>query len=98
MLRVASDIEKLKGKLLSACDPKVAPLEAWPFVCGGRIADQTRAMACEDKKLQVLVPNKEWQRELSALAADYVRRLNEILPGSVKFVAFITSEDAGKKL
>ena len=97
MLRVGNDLEKLKGKLLSACDPKTAPLEAWPLVCGPRIAEQTSALTCEHKQLKVLVPTKEWQRELSALSADYVRKLNEVLPGSVKYVSFVTPEEAGKK-
>src|SRR3954467_4135380 len=93
MLRVSSDLEKLKGKLLSACDPNTAVLEAWPIICGPRVADQTRAVSYQDKKLQVMVPTKGWQQELSALAADYVRRLNELLPGSVKYIAFLTAEE-----
>jgi hypothetical protein len=97
MQRVASDLERLKGKLLSASDPKTAPLEAWPLVSGSRIAGQTRALSCDDKRLNVMVPTKEWQKELAALAADYVRRLNELLPGAVKYISFVTAEEAGKK-
>ena len=96
MLPLASDLEKLKSKLLSACDPKTAAVEAWSVVSGARIAEQTHAISYDGKKLRVMVPNKEWQRELSALAGEYVRKLNGLLPDAVQYVEFITPEETGK--
>src|SRR4051812_35926076 len=97
MQKVSLDIERVKGKLLAACDPAIAPLEAWPLISGSHIASQTRAVEFQDRTLQVLVPTNEWQRELTSLAADYLRKLNNVLPGAVKRITFITTGSAGKK-
>ena len=97
MLPVSSGLDHIKAKLLRACEPQQSVLAAWPMVCGGRIAEKSEALTFADGRLTVVVPDKEWKTELSALAGQYCAKLNKLLAVKVDFVLFLTAEEASSR-
>lgn len=88
---ISGGLEAVKAKLLSTLPPEEAPLAAWPYVCGKRVAENAHAVRYADQVLTVAVSDDGWRRELTGMAASYVARLNAILPPAAR-VARISFE------
>lgn len=87
---ISAVLGPVKTKLLASLPPGEAPLVAWQWVSGQRVADNAQAVRYQDEVLTVAVRDDDWRRELTAMAASYVGRINQILPRSirVKRIAF----------
>ena len=87
---ISASLGGVKAKLLASLPIEQAPLVAWQWVCGQKVAENARASRFADDILTVVVPDDGWRRELTGMAASYVGRINQILPGNirVKRIAF----------
>src|SRR4051794_21215725 len=91
---LSTSLLRTKTALLRACAPNDAPALAWPMVCGSRVADRTHAGPFAAGILTIIVPDKGWRAELTALAPRYLAELNKISPVQIKSLKFITREDS----
>lgn len=78
------------------CEPAgaEAPLLAWPVVCGGPVADKTRALSFEDGVLVVGVPDAAWRNQLQGMSGQYLAGLVQIAGKQVKEISFVVAEQA----
>ncbi len=74
------ELVKMFGAALKNAPADRAPLLAWPMVCGPSVAKKTRAVRFQAGVLMVQVPDRQWRSELEALAGEYVRAMNEMVP------------------
>ena len=81
---ISGGLDQVKARLLASVAPEEAPLIAWEWVCGQRVAQNARAMAYADDVLTVVVSDDDWRRELTGMAATYVGRINQVLPAGVR--------------
>ena len=81
---ISAGLGKVKAKLLASLPSEEAPLVAWQWVCGQRVAENARAVRYADEVLTVIVPDDGWRRELTGMAASYIGRLNQLLPQALK--------------
>lgn len=81
---ISGGLDAVKARLLASLPPAEAPLVAWEWICGQRVAQNARARAFAEGILTVAVSDDDWRRELTGMAANYVARINQVLPaGSV---------------
>jgi Dna[CI] antecedent, DciA len=78
---IAPGVEKLLAGSLRRAPAAVAPLLAWPVICGSAVAARTRALEFSDGLLQVEVPDFAWRAELQHLAPRYVAIANKYAVG-----------------
>jgi predicted nucleic acid-binding Zn ribbon protein len=83
---ISGELEAVKARLLSALPAEEAPLAAWSYVCGQRVAENARAVRYADQILTIAVADDNWRRELTNMAATYVAKLNQILPPASRVV------------
>lgn len=81
---IGEGLDHVKARLLGSLPPAEAPLVAWQWVCGQRVAENARAVRFDAEVLTVVVPDDGWRRELTNMAASYVGRINQVLPGSLR--------------
>lgn len=77
---ISGALGQVKARLLSSLPAEEAPLVAWQWICGQKVAENARAIRCADEVLVVVVSDDDWRRELTGMAASYLARLNQILP------------------
>lgn len=85
---ISAGLDALKAQLLAGLPPDEAPLVAWEYVCGQRVAENARAQGFADGILTVKVADDGWRRELTGMAATYVAKLNQVLPVKVRWIDF----------
>jgi hypothetical protein len=83
---ISAGLGSVKAKLLASLPPEQAPLLAWQWVCGQRVAENARAANYAEEVLTVIVPDDGWRRELTGMAASYVGRINQMLPKGLRVV------------
>ena len=81
---ISLGLGQVKTRLLASLPPGEAPLIAWQWVCGQRVAENARAVRYLDEILTVQVPDDGWRRELTDMAASYLGRINQLLPKGMK--------------
>jgi hypothetical protein len=84
-----TELHRIFADALKKASAEQAPMLAWPMVCGGSVAKKTRAVGFQSGVLHVHVPDRQWRVELEALAAEYVRALNELLKKKVARIEFV---------
>lgn len=87
---ISGGLDQVKAKLLASLPAEEAPLVAWQWVSGSRVAENARAVRYAEEVLTVVVPDDGWRRELTGMAASYVGRINQLLPNGpiVKRISF----------
>lgn len=90
MNRASDELDSIIAKALRAAPAEESVLLAWPVACGSAVADRTRAASFSDGTLRVQVADKEWQRELTALAPRYVAAINRYAATRVRRIEFVT--------
>ena len=71
-----------------------APLLAWPVVCGGAVAERTRALSFVDGVLVVAVPDAVWRKQLQQMYQQYLVGLNQISRQNVRNISFVVAPHA----
>lgn len=89
MNRASAGLESIIAKTLRGAPAEESALLAWPAACGSAVADRTRAVSFADGILRVEVADKGWQRELTALAPQYVAAINRYAATSVRRIEFV---------
>lgn len=82
MQRAGGLISKL-GLPASAVSPEELACAGWPPAVGKRIAAHARAVSLAGNRLVVEVEDVIWQRQLSVLKAQILKKLEEVLGPSV---------------
>jgi len=85
----APGLEKVVTSSLRRAPKTEAPLLAWPFACGSRVADRTRAIDFSHGVLRVEVPDSGWRTQLMALAPQYVAAMNRYTAQPVRRIEFV---------
>ena len=81
---ISGALDHVKARLLASLPADEAPLVAWQWICGQRVAENARAIRFADEVLFVTVPDDGWRRELTGMAASYVGRINQVLPAGIR--------------
>jgi predicted nucleic acid-binding Zn ribbon protein len=71
-----------------------APLLAWPVVCGGTVAEKTRALSFVEGVLVVAVPDAAWRQQLQGMYQQYLAGLNQIAGKQVRSISFVVAPHA----
>lgn len=71
-----------------------APLLAWPVVCGGPVAEKTRALSFVDGVLVVAVPDAVWRNQLQLMYQQYLAGLNHFAGQRVRNISFVVAPHA----
>ena len=85
----SAGLEKIVLGSLRRASPSVAPLLAWPLVCGSVVAERTRALNFAQAVLHVEVPDAGWKREMQNLAPRYLAALNRYTGQKVERIEFV---------
>jgi predicted nucleic acid-binding Zn ribbon protein len=75
-----------------------APLLAWPVVCGGKVAEKTRALSFVDGVLVVTVPDAAWRQQLQGMYQQYLAGLNQIAGKQVRSISFVVAPHATRPI
>jgi predicted nucleic acid-binding Zn ribbon protein len=75
-----------------------APLLAWPVVCGGTVAEKTRALSFVDGVLVVAVPDTAWRYQLQGMYQQYLAGLNQIAGKQVQSISFVVAPQATRPI
>ena len=74
------------AQTLKRLPPEELPQAAWDYAAGHAVAEKTRVMGCEGQTLRVEVADATWRAQLSAMASQYLARLQPHL--AVKRIEF----------
>ena len=75
-----------------------APLLAWPVVCGGMVAERTRALSFVDGVLVVAVPDTTWLHQLQGMYQQYLSALNQLAGKQVQSISFVVAPHATRPI
>jgi hypothetical protein len=89
--QAASDLERIVAQSLRQAPPALAPLMAWPVVCGSAVAERTRALSFLDGVLHVAVADAGWKSELQSLAPRYLASINRYTVEAVRRIEFVVT-------
>src|SRR5438270_9694286 len=93
MLRAKPTLERIVIWQLRRAPVNEQPLLAWSVVCGKTVAEKTSAKSFIQGELQILVPDRGWQKELGSFVSQYLAGINRILGKEVvKAIAFVAAE------
>src|SRR5438128_11180454 len=96
MLRAKPTLERIVAEQLRRAPANEQPLLAWAVVCGKTVAEKTSATSFSDGELQIIVPDRGWQKGLASFVPQYIAGINRIVGKDVvQRITFITAE--GKK-
>jgi predicted nucleic acid-binding Zn ribbon protein len=70
-----------------------APLLAWPIVCGGTVAEKTRALSFVDGLLVVAVPDVAWRSQLQQMYQQYLAGLTQVSGKQVRSISFVVAPE-----
>lgn len=82
-------LRKLVAEVLNRLPAEQVPVEAWPFVCGKRVAQRTQAVNFAGGVLRVEVPDADWRTQLQGLSGNYVASLNQFSETRVERIDFV---------
>ena len=91
-------LQKIVAEMLAHVPPEQAPVVAWQFVCGKKVADRTEALGFSDGVLQVEVPDATWRAQLAGLMPQYLQLLRKYTGQKVERLDFVLANDKGKPL
>ncbi len=77
--------------------PDQAPIVAWPFACGTRVAEKTRPVEFKNGVLKVEVPDFRWHSQLVDMSRQYVSMLREYSGQDVKKIEFVVINKGTEK-
>jgi predicted nucleic acid-binding Zn ribbon protein len=69
-----------------------APIVAWAFACGTKVAEKTRPMEFKDGILRVEVPDFRWRSQLVDMSRQYLSMLREYSGQDVKRIEFVVKD------
>jgi hypothetical protein len=88
--RASAGLENIIAKSLHHRAPaSESAVLAWPFACGGAVAERTRPLSFSDGILRVEVADAGWRRELTNLAPRYLAVINRYSATLVKRIEFV---------
>jgi len=79
MLRAKPTLERIVVEQLRRAPTKDQPLLAWSVVCGKTVAEKTSAKSFADGELQVIVPDRGWQKELASFLPQYLAGISRLV-------------------
>lgn len=91
MEAAGAGLEKIVTGSLRRVPQVEAPMLAWPFVCGSKVAERTRALDFVGNVLRVEVQDAGWKREMQTLAPRYLAMLNRYVGLRVERIEFVIS-------
>jgi predicted nucleic acid-binding Zn ribbon protein len=86
--RAGAGLEKILARSLRHSTVELAPVLAWPLVCGSAVADRTRAIDFSKGVLHVEVADLGWKKELQTLAPRYLAAINRYVAEDVSRIEF----------
>jgi hypothetical protein len=96
MQPAGAGLEKIVAASLRRAAPGEGPILAWPMACGGTVAERTRALEFIDGVLRVEAPDVGWQKELRALAPQYLAVINRYVGEPVRRLDFVIAYPDGR--
>jgi predicted nucleic acid-binding Zn ribbon protein len=94
MLHARGTLKKIFKETVCSKAGDAAPLLAWPVVCGGAVAEKTRALSFVDGVLIVAVPDVLWRNQLQLMYQQYLAGLNHIAGQKVRNISFVVAPHA----
>lgn len=91
-------LQKIVAEMLANVPAEQAPLVAWQFVCGKKVADRTEALGFSNGVLQIEVPDATWRAQLAGLMPQYLHQLRQYTGQKVERLEFVLANDKGKTL
>jgi predicted nucleic acid-binding Zn ribbon protein len=91
MLHARGTLKKIFAETVCSKAGEQAPLLAWPVVCGGVVAEKTRALNFVDGVLVVAVPDVVWRKQLQLMFQQYLAGLNQIAGQKVRNISFVVA-------
>jgi predicted nucleic acid-binding Zn ribbon protein len=90
MERASYTLERLMAKAIERMPAEELPQAAWDFAAGHAVAEKTRVVGCEDKRLVVEVPDATWRTQLAAMAQQFLSRIHKFTRGaaSIEYIEF----------
>ena len=93
MLRAKPTLERIVAEQVRRAPANEQPLLAWAVVCGRAVAEKTLAQSFSDGELQVVVPDRGWQKELASFVPQYIAGINRIVGAAVvQRITFIAAD------
>jgi predicted nucleic acid-binding Zn ribbon protein len=89
MQQAGDGLEKIVAASLRRAAPGEGPILAWPITCGSGVAERTRPLDFVDGILRVEVADYGWQKELRALASQYLAVINRYVSEPVHRIEFV---------
>ena len=83
MLRAKPTLERIVVEQLRRAPTKDQPLLAWSVVCGKTVAEKASAKSFSEGELQVMVPDRGWQKELASFVPQYLAGINRLVGKNV---------------
>ena len=96
MLKAKPTLEKIVAEQLRRAPVNEQPLLAWAVICGKTVAEKTSAKSFSEGELQVMVPDRGWQKELASFVPQYIAGINRIV-GKAAVERIIFTPADGKK-
>jgi hypothetical protein len=85
-------LQKLVAEMLARVPKQEAPVVAWQFVCGKKVAERTEALAFEEGVLRVRVPDGTWRAQLADMMPHYLSLLRQYTGQKVDRLDFVLPE------
>ena len=83
MLKAKPTLEKIVAEQLRRAPVNEQPLLAWAVICGKTVAEKTSAKSFSEGELQVVVPDRGWQKELASFVPQYLAGINRLVGKNV---------------
>lgn len=90
--RTGAGLEKVLARSLRQTPGELAPVLAWPLVCGSAVAERTCALDFTKGVLQIEVADFGWKKELQSLAPRYLATINRYVAVSVSRIEFLVKK------
>jgi len=94
MQHARSTLKKIFAENVCSKAGAEAPLLAWPVVCGGTVAEKTRALSFVGGVLVVAVPDVLWRNQLQQMYQQYLAALNRVSGQQVQNISFVVAPHA----
>ncbi len=85
-------LQKIVAEMLAQVPAEQAPVVAWQFVCGKRVADRTEALAFAEGVLRVEVPDATWRTQLTDLTPRYLELLRQYTGQKIVRLEFVVGK------
>lgn len=85
-------LQKLVVEMLARVPKEQAPVVAWQFVCGKKVADRTEALGFEGGVLRVRVPDATWRSQLADMMPHYLQLLRQYTGQKIERLEFVLPE------